>query len=225
MRYGLILLVAASCHSPNGGSAAGNQTAAVPAIASVAKIETDPVPPSSVPYTKIPADQLTEGVLTLKENGKGILRVYNLQNQEWVAFEPDSVIPDSLKPYSAYPDYQNLVFRVTGIEAEYYDVIVNEETGLIGKIKKNEPTLTFQRWEDHVASVFSVDFDADKNPVKQDTTGLKRAAYHNNVEFFFPVKVKGDWLQVKWDEDTKEKTGWLKWRKGNTLLVYLNYIA
>jgi hypothetical protein len=225
MRYLFILLLATSCNTQNAGVDPGHNLVAGQTIPTAKESAPDSIIAPPALYNKIPATQLTEGVLTLKENSKGILRIYNFHDQEWLALKLDSIAADSLKPYSCYPDYQNLVFRVTRIDADCYYVIANEETGLTAKIKKNEASLAFQRWEEHVASIFSVDFDEDKNPVKQDTTTQKRAVYGNNVEFFFPVKIQGDWLQVKWDDNTKQKNGWIKWRKGNTLLVYLNYIA
>ncbi|MET0465924.1 MAG: hypothetical protein ABW007_22375 [Chitinophagaceae bacterium] len=225
MRYLLIVLLTASCNIQNAGTDPGNNREEAQIVPAVKASIHDSVIPTAAQYNKIPAAQLTEGVLTLKEHGKGLLRIYDFHNREWLSLKVDSIAPDSLKPYSCYPDYENLVFRVTRFDAEYYHVIVNEETGLTAKIRKSEPSLVFQRWDEHVISVFSVDFDADKNPVKQDTTGQQRAAYNNDVEFFFPVRTQGDWLEVRWDDDTKEKNGWIKWRNGNTLLIYLNYIA
>ncbi|MBO9657410.1 MAG: hypothetical protein J7527_01160 [Chitinophagaceae bacterium] len=227
MRSFLIFLIAVSASLPMliSRSNASKKSSGEKSDIVSQKINTDTTTSPAFIFNKISQTQLTEGVLTLKENSTGTIRIYNFQNQEWLKVRLDSTAPDSLKSYSAYLDYQNLVFRVTRIEHDHYEVIVNEETGLTARIKKDEPSLRFQRWEQHIPTVFSVDFDAEKNPVKQDTIKQARATYSNSVEFFYPVKINGDWLQVKWDDNVREKTGWVKWRKGNVLLVYLNYIA
>ena len=73
-------------------------------------------------------------------------------------------------------------------------------------------------------NVFSVDFDPVINPLRKDTVANSKSVYDNNVEFYQPAGMNGDWLKVSWDKNNRKRFGWIRWKKGKTLLVELNYI-
>lgn len=160
----------------------------------------------------------------LNQNAKGIIKLYDQNNKVSGSIDLSGELDASISPYSGFLEYEILVFRVVQSDSFYHHVIVNEQTGLTGKIKKSEPLLKYQKWSEHVMNVFSVDFDAMKNPLRKDTVQGSKSVYDNNVEFYHPSAMNGDWLKLKWDTDKGQRYGWIRWKKGNTLLVDLNYI-
>lgn len=203
------------------------QSLAMPHLLEEQSADTTAPRKSTVPklvLKPIPLTTITLGVLTLDPAKKGWITICNEQNKPWLKIHPDSALISPIAPYSGYPEYENLVFRVVDTGGNFYRVIINEEKGLMGKIAMQTKALQFQTWEQHVLKVFSVDFDAAKNPLKSDTTLKGKTVNGNNVEAFQPVSVNNDWLKVKWETERGDRFGWIRWRRGNKMLVYLNYI-
>jgi hypothetical protein len=116
-------------------------------------------------------------------------------------------------------------------EAGRFEVIINEETGLKKYVKANDPSLKFEKWENHILKVFSVGFNRKENPVLNVPQGRVKKVSMPDVPFH-PVEVRGEWLKVKWDvangtenKGIKYDSGWVRWRKGERLLVELFYIS
>lgn len=60
--------------------------------------------------------------------------------------------------------------------------------------------------------------------------GRSKKGIKPNVSFH-PVEVKGEWLKIKWDATFEtgkagaNSVGWVRWKRGERLLVELFYVA
>jgi len=131
------------------------------------------------------------------------------------------------RPFAFHPDYFVLALKCVRKEAGRYEVLVNEKTGLKKYVKTDDPALRFETWEEHILKVFSVGFNRKENPVLEAPLGrVKRVPVPDAP--FHPVEVRGEWLKVKWEaEDMGKKgdAGWIRWKRGERLLVELFYIS
>jgi hypothetical protein len=94
-------------------------------------------------------------------------------------------------------------------------------------IKKNDSFFVYEPWEKHILTVFAVEFDEADNPLREKNSETSKKLQYQSDADYLPVKVSGDWLQVKWgDEESGYKYGWIKWRDATSnLLVQLFYAA
>jgi len=177
----------------------------------------------------LPHDELTQGVVSLKENAKGTIKIYNSNGTVWDAIDlsNDSVEVKGIKPYSIKLEDQHLIFRCIGQTQNFYTVIADEESGLLKYIEKSDSSFLFESWEKHILTAFSVDFNEKANPIKEmpDSTS-KNLTYHKDMTYI-PVETRDNWLKVKWgniyDDNPKYQLGWIRWRSENKLLIELFY--
>ncbi|MDB5125300.1 MAG: hypothetical protein JWP94_3429 [Mucilaginibacter sp.] len=162
------------------------------------------------------------GVVVLKESYQDklvVLRMYNKNGSVWLSFKfTDDFNSKLLNPLSLKTDDGILVFKCVGEDKNFYAVVVSQDKNLIKFIKKSDSNFLFQTWQKRILSVFSVDFDGKKNPLRErPSIGSKQLHYRNN-DFYHPVSINGDWLKVKSNETNQ--TGWIKWRdsKGQMLI-------
>lgn len=174
-------------------------------------------------------------VLSEKYPEKGFIRFYNEDESLWYEFtfyydDSDGKFEyanESFSPFAFSPDYFLLALKCVGKEAGRYKVIVNEETGLKKYVKADDPSLKFEAWEEHVLGLFSVDVNWKENPLLEAPRGrAKKVAA--KVRPLHPVAVRGEWLKVKWpvaESGEKYDFGWVRWRRGERLLVEFFYYA
>jgi hypothetical protein len=131
-----------------------------------------------------------------------------------------------LKPESLWLDYHSFVFRAIARRKNWYRVTVNNETGKSYWLRKQK-VARFKTWEQFLTGMFGV-----KRATAQK---IRRAPSPNSPEIkylgkdCFQVKgLRGEWLEIfsagYCDEDytngkTPLKSGWIKWRNGNKLLI------
>jgi hypothetical protein len=177
----------------------------------------------------------TIGVLTLADSGEGrdSIRFYNADGSQWYVFSffyDDSDgkwdFPNhDFAPMAFHPDYFLLCLAVTRRDSGGYEVIVNQRTGLKKYIHMS-PFLKFQTWPEHVLSVYALEFDTAKNPLrtKPNDHGPFISAPREQV-VYRPAAIEGDWLRVTWGEGPGDlPTGWVRWKLGTRLLVDFFYL-
>lgn len=102
---------------------------------------------------------------------------------------------------------------------------VQTENDDIGFIPKSEKGVSFQTWEKHILSVFSVEFDEVTNPLLESPSVSSKKAYYDKEEYYHPSQIKEEWLQVRWGTEGDWEYGWIRWKNGEKLLVELYYFA
>lgn len=183
------------------------------------------------------------GLIALNERRYGkedFIHFFNEDGSLWYKFtyyydESDGKFEyanDDFRPFAFHIDYFLLALKCVGKEKGRYEVIVNEETGLRKYVKADDPTLKFQTWEEHLLHVFAINFNREDNPVLESPQGQVKNAALSDKSLFHPVEVKEEWLKVNWDPAYKagnkgpqSATGWIRWKKGERLLVELFYFA
>jgi hypothetical protein len=132
------------------------------------------------------------------------------------AYPNKDFMPLNFNPYDFV-----LVLQVVKKSNDGYEVIVNEETGIV-KFTKEVAFMKYLTWEQYVTSVFAVSFDQKINPIfvepneKSKVLPIEQDVVHN------PVKISGDWLEVRWKSNGTDKSGWIKWRVENQLAIEIH---
>jgi len=174
-------------------------------------------------------------VLSKSYSNKNFIHIYNEDGSLWHKFSfyyDDSAgkfeyANESFRPFAFHPDYFLLALKCVRKDTGRYEVIVNEETGLKKYVKADDPSLKFETWEDHILKVFAVGFNRKQNPVLNAPQGRVKKVSTPDAPFH-PVEVRGEWLKIKWEaanQRTKYGSGWIRWRRGERLLVELFYIS
>ncbi|OFY63020.1 MAG: hypothetical protein A3H98_10685 [Bacteroidetes bacterium RIFCSPLOWO2_02_FULL_36_8] len=182
-------------------------------------------------YTKI-GDSI--GLIVLKDNycEKDTIKIYNEDGSLWYKFtyyydDSDGKFDypnDEFQPRGFKPDYFVLAMEVV-IEDKYgYQVFVNKKIDLKKRIKK-ETFLQFLTWEEYVLKAFAVRFNNAKNPIHKTSEDESETIIYKQDNFYHPVKVKDEWLQIKWGEENNWSYGWIKWREENRLLIEIYLFA
>lgn len=165
------------------------------------------------------------GFLTYnKEVKQPVFRLFNSENQ---LFEKFSFlgINKKIRPFAWQPDNYLLVFRCVKKDKNGYVIISNEESNEIRYINFDDVNFKFETVEEHILSVFSVEFDSKSNPVRSASTDSSNIIPYDDDEFYFPTKIKGSWLQIQWGSEDDLKEGWIKWKEDNNIVIDWFYFA
>jgi len=166
----------------------------------------------------------TIGFVTVNENDTvSPHRLYNADGSFWRGLS--SLSYPEIEPHAYHPDYALFIVRCTGKQKGWYEVVINEHTGLKKRIKSSDKSFVFQTVEQHILSVPFVQFAPTTNPPRQSPSSSAPAIEADPEEAFSPVEVKGEWLKLRWGGAGQEHTGWIQWRKGNVLLIELFYLC
>jgi len=131
-----------------------------------------------------------------------------------------------LNPEVLWLDYNSFVFRCKMQTNGWYAVIVNNQTNKVYWLKKSKWT-TFLSWEKFLKEMFSVE-RLSKQKIRNLPNEDSKEIKHTGEDCFQVRSMKGEWIEIFTtdlcdDEDTKSKTkiksGWIKWRDGNKLLI------
>jgi hypothetical protein len=188
------------------------------------------------------------GVVVYEKEGprrnkdKDIIRLFNDDGSLWYEFSyfEENALSYLKKPNADFtpfgfdPDIFELILKCVRSDANRYEVIVNEESGLRKFVRRNDPILKFQQWEEHVAKWGMVGFDVSTNPARSkpdinaDIIRIPTLST-DYVIYFHPDKIDGAWLRVRWNlsesgakyqKQNKNEFGWIRWRnEENSLMV------
>ncbi len=189
---------------------------------------------------KVDSIENTIGLIVLNKNySKGeFIHIYNEDGSLWHRFTyyyDDSdgkfeYAKDDFRPFAFHPDYFLLALKCVRKERGRYEVIVNEGMRLKKYVKADDSVLRFETWKDHILKAFAVKFLQNENPLLNVPLGrVKKISLPNTS--FHPFQVKGEWLKVRWNITSRAKdkgkydSGWIRWKKGERLLVELFYFS
>ena len=182
------------------------------------------------------------GVVTLNKKSfnvdiKSKIHFYNKDDSLWLAFsfsenarkETQAEIEKvNFDPFAFHLDYLLLALKCVNANSQYFEVVVNDEIGLTKYIRKDDLIFKFETWATHIIQRFGIDFNKSSNPLRTGPTQNARLAQMPKDVIFRPIQIKGDWVKVRWEVPSTVKEaryGWVKWREGTSLLVYLLYFA
>ncbi|WP_261510975.1 hypothetical protein [Chryseobacterium paludis] len=161
----------------------------------------------------------TNGFVVLKNtyDQKKLLTIYNLDKSKWKSFYFDDQFKfNDIDPYTIKPENTLLVFKCIGKENGFYKIVVNENKDIVKYIQESDSNFKFQTTEEHILSVFSVDFNEKQNPLRSTPDDKSQESPKNKNSFYYPIKINGDWLMV---EDDNKEHFWIRWRNSEGKLI------
>lgn len=177
--------------------------------------------------------KLGEGVLVLDASfSKGFsFPLFNTDYSIWDTIRVKQRLPTTLKPYAYHYDQNLLVFRCVGLENDYNVIVVDEHDNLIKLVDNKQEGFKLYSWEHHILNqIFSVEFDDVKNPIRQLSSvdsqiqDVGHSIYGGYI--YQPIKIDGEWLKIKWENDSSNFIeGWIKWKENEQLLLEIYYFA
>ncbi len=142
--------------------------------------------------------------------------IRDLDKQKWLA------------PEVLWLDYSSFVFRCLTVKDNWLKVIVNNLTAETLWLKRSDLT-TFENWETYLKGMFGVTrLPDEEQKIRSLPTDNSEEIKYQGQDCFQVKSMKGDWIEIftaeycddsYTDSKTKIKSGWIKWRQGNTLLI------
>jgi len=133
-----------------------------------------------------------------------------------------------LKPEILWLDYSQFVFRCLTAKDNWLEVMVNNETEETLWLKKSDLT-TFSDWENYLKEMLEVARLPDQQQkIRSLPTDNSEEIIYHGQDCFQVKSMKGDWIEIftadycdesYTESKTKIKSGWIKWRQGNKLLI------
>ena len=131
-----------------------------------------------------------------------------------------------LKPESVWLDYSIFIFRYTNIEGNWIEVVVNNETMNKKWIQKSG-TLNVKSWEKFLVENTTAIEPLIPTEIKAEPHADSKTIRKSTKEDCFEaVEVKGDWIRLRTngtlecnEHPTPIKSGWIKWREANKLMI------
>jgi hypothetical protein len=177
------------------------------------------------------------GLISIKFNDKTVLHFYSSINNskpvKTITFLNDKTINSWniknleeqkkwLKPEILWLDYNLFVFRCEKQKSDWFKIIVDNETGKSLWIKKSE-IIEFSSWEKYLEEMFRVERLSKLNSIHKSPKENSEIIKYSEEECFQVKSMKDDWIEIftsECEESKNEiKSGWIKWKVGNKLLI------
>ncbi|WP_120274341.1 hypothetical protein [Mangrovibacterium diazotrophicum] len=167
-----------------------------------------------------------------KEDTKPIKSIKIFDDKEINSFnikDLDLIEKEWFKPLHINLDYYIFYFQCSNVDANWYQIIVDEESNLKYWIKKS-PDLKYLSWEKFICETVTVrPIDTISNPILISPNLNSEKCKKQLVDCLMPIETKGDWLKVKVEPAICDKTfemkddeifeGYIRWRKDDKLLI------
>jgi hypothetical protein len=131
-----------------------------------------------------------------------------------------------LKPESMSLDYHHFAFRCKSADKDWLEVIVSNEDGKSYWIKRTAQTI-FKTWEEHFKGMFAIDrLPEEKQKIRTQPTDNSDELKYEGRDCFQVISLKGDWIEISStdhctdEKATQIKSGWIRWRRGEKLLIH-----
>lgn len=132
-----------------------------------------------------------------------------------------STAPPWFFPEHSKLDYEILQLRAITLSRNWIEVIVNKKTGQTAWVDRN--AVTFQHWPDFLLGVFGVEvINAANNPVRIKPLDNASSILNPGRNSLRPIAMQGEWMKVATIQESPNaipKLGWIRWKKGNQLLI------
>lgn len=133
-----------------------------------------------------------------------------------------------LSPESLWLDYSAFSLRILTRSDKWFDVIVNNETGKTYWLRDTELT-EFEDWEKYLKHMFGVArLPEFKQKIRTKPAENAQEITYNGADCFIIKSMSGDWVEIVTPDQCNEgytgsgspiKSGWIKWRRGDALLI------
>lgn len=131
-----------------------------------------------------------------------------------------------LKPEMIWLDYSQFNFRCKSTTTDWLQLVVNNESGLTLWIKRTKTT-SYLTWEDYLKNASLVErLNESKQKIRRIPDNSGEEIRYEGQDCFQVKSLKGDWIEIftpdhcdEVDPKNKVKSGWIKWRDRNKLII------
>ncbi len=137
-----------------------------------------------------------------------------------------------LKPEVLWLDYNTFTFRCINQTDKWFEIIVNNETRTTYWLKRTDWT-KFDDWEEYLKDMFGVERRSSfPQQIRTEPIYNSSEIHYQGTDCFVVRTMKGDWIEITTPEHCDEnftdsktpiKSGWIKWRQGDKLII--NYFT
>jgi hypothetical protein len=137
-----------------------------------------------------------------------------------------------LKPEGLWLDYFAFTFRCLTKTDKWFEIIVNIQTEKTYWLKKTDST-KFKSWEEYLKDMFGIERLSNyPQKIRTEPTENSQEIEYQGTDCFEVKSMKGDWIEITTpdycdenftDSKTPIKSGWIRWRKGDELVI--NYFT
>ncbi len=187
-------------------------------------------------FDAVAQTELGIGLASVKFNNETVLKFYSgpydKEPKQTLEFFNDEMVGTSIKDFEIHEewlrpevlaiDYSHLIFRCKSEDRFWVEVVVNNETGETLWLRKSK-TLILSTWEEFLKDMFAISRNSMQE-IKMQPLDTAEENIYTGEECFQVKSMRGDWIQIFSAEHCEEdggklKSGWIKWKEGNTLLV------
>jgi hypothetical protein len=183
------------------------------------------------------------GLVSIEFDDKTVLEFYS----DTIAKEPEKVVEffddrtinswnikdlekqkEWLNPEVLWLDYFAFTFRCLIETDNWFEIIVNDESGKTYWLRKTETT-KFKNWEEYLKDMFGIArLSSVPQKIRAEPTENSQEIKYQGMDCFVVTSMKGDWIEITTpdycdenftDSKTPLKSGWIKWRQGNKLII------
>ena len=137
--------------------------------------------------------------------------IYNID----IAAASSWFVPEAMKL-----DYDILQLRATTIARTWIEVIVNTQTGKKAWVKRD--AVEYVGWPDFLLSVYSVELIAPaNNPLRIKPLDHAAQVVNPGRNSLTVHAISADWMKVSIEGSPGSipKLGWIRWKKGDQMLI------
>lgn len=131
-----------------------------------------------------------------------------------------------LSPQGLWIDYFKFNLRCKSVNNDWLEVIVNNDTGKTYWIQKTDQT-TLLTWEEFLKDMFAIGrLEKVGQKIKTSPSDNATDVEYEGEDCFKVKSLKGDWIEIftpkhcdHYGAKTAIKSAWIKWKKGDKLLI------
>lgn len=186
----------------------------VPSELGVGIIEVDVQQTKEIRVFRNKSDEYPEKIIELLRGEDGEIIIKNASNEKWF-------IPELLSL-----DYSQLLLRYTKLHGDWIEIISNKETGEKKWLLKTDgfAVVPWDRFLKEKITVIEPLHSADiKNAPDPKSKTIRKSSEQDCFEI---LDIMGDWIKIKTSEGLEcsshpepLKSGWIKWKLNNELLI------
>lgn len=178
------------------------------------------------------------GIATVKLTGNTILKLYTdpygkepkrvlefftEENTESLDMKDIENHEKWLKPEGFTLEEGQIIFRCKSEERFWIEIIVNNETGESFWLKKTK-AIDLNTWDGFLKGAFMISRNEFPQEIRTQPSNEAKEVQFDGEECFQVKTVKGDWIQIFTaphcdDISGNLKSGWIRWKDENKLLI------
>ncbi|MEI8278164.1 MAG: hypothetical protein WCG87_00290 [Bacteroidota bacterium] len=159
-----------------------------------------------------------------KMSSKDSVVLYEVSGEVYSCIKHTGVSSGNVHSRYYYPDKNILILDCVETADKYYKVLVNNRVVLILRNVAGEQ-VSYMPWQVYLKGMI---LKLDKNTSLYTDSTSHTLIAENNTNTYTIKRVKGEWCYVECNTACNEcpakgMSGWVRWRKGNKLLIDIRF--